>query len=121
MTRKGSVILVLVLFAAIGCVSSGGDEPQPQQKPSHAEPPLGSPLAKIELGMSDEQVRAILGSPDSSNAYTTGKAWIPFYFAGDTARSDWMYKGVGRVVFSRNRYSGALKVIRLLHNPDELQ
>jgi hypothetical protein len=32
-----------------------------------------------------------------------------------------MYKGVGRVVFSRNRYSGALKVIRLLHNPDELQ
>jgi hypothetical protein len=30
-----------------------------------------------------------------------------------------MYKGQGRVVFSRNRYSGSLKVVRVTYNPDE--
>ena len=30
-----------------------------------------------------------------------------------------MYKGKGRVVFSRNRYSGQLKVINVIYNPDE--
>jgi hypothetical protein len=50
----------------------------------------------------------------------TGKAWIPFYYGGDTYRTDWMYKGKGRVVFSRNQWSGALKVIRVMHNPNEL-
>ena len=49
----------------------------------------------------------------------TGKAWIPFYFGPDATRTDWMYKGQGRVVFSRNKYSGALKVIRILYNPAE--
>ncbi len=121
MTKKIWAILVLALFAAMGCASSGAEQPQAQTKPAYTVPPSDSPLAKIELGMSDEQVRSILGSPDSSNAYTTGKAWIPYYFGPDTSRSDWMYKGVGRVVFSRNRYSGSLKVIQLRHNPSELQ
>jgi hypothetical protein len=30
-----------------------------------------------------------------------------------------MYKGKGRVVFSRNQWSGALKVIRVIYNPSE--
>jgi len=30
-----------------------------------------------------------------------------------------MYNGKGRVVFSRNRYSGSLKVVRVIYNPDE--
>jgi hypothetical protein len=50
----------------------------------------------------------------------TGKGWIPFYYGPDTSRTDYLYKGIGRVVFSRNRYSGQLKVINLLHNPSEL-
>ena len=69
--------------------------------------------------MNDAEVRKILGDPDNSNAYMTGKNWIPFYYGPDTHRSDWMYKGKGRVVFSRNRYSGALKVIQVLYNPAE--
>ena len=32
-----------------------------------------------------------------------------------------MYAGQGRVVFSRNRYSDGLKVIEVLHNPEELK
>jgi hypothetical protein len=30
-----------------------------------------------------------------------------------------MYKGQGRIVFSRNRYTGALKVISVLYNKNE--
>ena len=69
--------------------------------------------------MNDFQVRKILGEPDNTNVYPTGKSWIPFYFGTDTTRSDWMYKSMGRVVFSRNQYSGALKVIRIDYNPEE--
>jgi len=32
-----------------------------------------------------------------------------------------MYKGQGRVVFSRNRWTGGLKVINVLYNPAELE
>ena len=49
----------------------------------------------------------------------TGKAWIPFDYGPDTARIDWMYTGKGRVVFSRNRYTGAPKVIKVFYNPNE--
>jgi hypothetical protein len=77
-------------------------------------------LARIRTGMSDYDVRRILGRPDDSSAYLTGKAWIPFYYGTDTHRSDWMYRGVGRVIFSRNRYSGALSVVQILHDPNEL-
>jgi hypothetical protein len=30
-----------------------------------------------------------------------------------------MYKGMGRVVFSRNQYTGQLKVIQAMYNPGE--
>lgn len=77
--------------------------------------PKSSPLSKIELGVSDSRVRKLLGEPDDSTSYQTGKAWIPFYFGPDISRTDWFYDGEGRVVFSRNRYSGALKVINVMH------
>jgi hypothetical protein len=32
-----------------------------------------------------------------------------------------MYQGQGRVVFSRNRYNGQLKVIKVLYNAGELK
>lgn len=101
-----------------GCASSGGEASGSAAAAQQAPPP-GSKLAKVAVGMNDVDVRKILGEPDSSNAYQTGKAWIPFYFGPDAARSDWVYKGQGRVVFSRNRYSGGLKVIRVLYNPAE--
>ncbi len=112
--------LMLALALSTACASGGGGGgDETQAKPMADAVPPNSPLAKIKLGMNDNDVRKILGEPDNSNAYMTGKAFIPYYYGSDTARSDWMYKGVGRVVFSRNRYSGALKVIRLIHNPDE--
>lgn len=117
------VLLVLALFAFAGCASkdAGGETSAGEQAypAGYSAPPATSKLAKVQLDMNDIEVRKIMGEPDDANAYMTGKAWIPFYYGPDTARTDWMYKGQGRVVFSRNRYSGGLKVIRVLYNPNE--
>jgi len=71
--------------------------------------------------MNDTEVRNIMGDASNANMYMTGKAFIPFYYGPDTHRTDWMYNGKGRVVFSRNRWSGALKVINVIYNPAEGQ
>lgn len=116
------IVVCCLLSSAIGlsmgCASGGGDGSQAAPKVV-VEVPASSPLAQIELGMNDTDVRRVLGDPARSNSYMTGKNFIPFYYGPDVSRSDWMYPGVGRVVFSRNRYSNGLKVIRLIHNPDE--
>ena len=115
------VVSLLALGLGTGCASSGGDGSGGEEKAAAQEMPIpaDSPLAQIEVGMNDEDVRRIMGSPDDTNAYMTGKAWIPYYYGPDTSRSDWLYQGQGRVVFSRNRYSGALKVIRVMYNPND--
>ena len=119
-------VRVLVLMAAsvavVACASGGGGGAAPAPANSqYSDAPAGSALAKVNVGMNDAEVRKFLGDPDNANAYMTGKAWIPLYYRPDTHRTDWMYNGQGRVVFSRNRYSGCLKVIRVLHNPNELE
>ena len=121
MARSSSLACLIALLAfGFACVSSGGEGEEPAKAAApQLTMPADSPLAKIELGMNDEQVRAVLGSPDDSNSYTTGKAWIPYYYGPDTSRSDWLYKDQSRVVFSRNRYTGGLKVIRVTYNPND--
>jgi hypothetical protein len=134
-----------LLVALAGCASQGGgsaatDKPAAKQtaqtakpaaaqtakpaaaktaKAADAAPPKGTRLANIALGMTDLDVRKAIGEPDSAKNYMTGKAWIPFYWGPDVARTDWMYKGQGRVVFSRNRYTGGLKVIRVTYDPSQ--
>jgi len=94
--------------------------PAPAGKPPKGvPPPANSKLAKVHEGMTPEKVRDVMGSPTSEQSYMTGKAFIPFYYGPDTGRTDWKYKGVGRVVFSRNRWSGDMKVIRIDYDPSE--
>lgn len=113
------LVSIAALALVVGC-AGGGAQTDGGDAASATPPPAGSALAKVEKGMNETAVRSLLGEPDESNAYMTGKGWIPFYYGPDTHRSDWMYRGQGRVVFSRNRYTGALKVIRVLYNPREL-
>jgi hypothetical protein len=110
-----AILALLAMLTALACAS----EPGEGKDSPYSDPPSGHEFTKVELNMNDNDVRRILGDPDHSNAYQTGKAWIPFYYGPDTSRSDWMYTGKGRIVFSRNRYSGGLKVIRILYNPNE--
>jgi len=112
--------LAALLVAGIqGCASSGSDGGTAATAETKAPIPESSPLSKIEMGMTEIQVRKAIGDPDAVRNYMTGKAWIPFYFGGDVMRMDWIYADVGRVIFTRNRWSGSTAVIDLLHNPDE--
>ncbi len=110
-----TMLAMLAMLTALACAS----EPGEGKDSPYSDPPSGHKLAKVELNMNGNDVLRILGDPDHSNVYQTGKAFIPFYFGTDAARSDWMYSGQGRVVFSRNRWTGALKVIKILYNPNE--
>ena len=86
---------------------------------SKSPPPPGSKLARVSNGMSEAQVVEILGPPTSQQNYVTGKAWIPYYYGPDTGRLDYRYKGLGIVVFSRNRYSSNTQVVRVDSDPNE--
>jgi hypothetical protein len=137
MTRLAPVLLVISALALAGCAagSSGGASggaPAAQQAPTTQQAsgaqqapakgvpaPAGSKLAKVQLDMHPGQVTEIMGEPTSQNSYQTGKAWIPYYYGSDTHRTEWNYKGVGRVVFGTNRWSGKQKVIRVDYDPTE--
>ena len=98
----GAVCLLLALPA---CAS----------RDAAAPPPVSSgPLAAITAAMDGQAVRARLGPPDDVRDYQTWRAWNPFHWESGTARTDWSYAGEGRVVFSRNRYSGRLSVIEVV-------
>lgn len=126
MSSKFSKLFFVIITATlvVACSSTPSSQPieiDTEQKQAEQTkdllPPSNSKFSKIEKGMVDSDVRKILGEPTSSNNYQTGKAWVPFYYGPDTHRTDYIYSGVGRVVFSRNRYSGNLKVINTIYNP----
>ena len=83
-------------------------------------PPADSPLAKITRGMSESEVRQILGPPTTSQSYQNDKQWIPGYgaFAPDIARTEFVYHGLGLVTFNQNRYTGKLAVLRVVYDPN---
>jgi len=123
-TLRILLVLTLSAFVLTACASDGGGGGSSNQgggsyPAGYSAPPEGTPFADVRLDATEYDVRKLLGEPDHANAYMTGKAWIPFYFGSDVARTDWFYQGQGRVVFSRNRYTGALKVIKILYNADE--
>lgn len=108
-SMKILLILVLSAFAISGCAI--GKYPV-----GFSAPPAGSDFAKIELNWSGDDVRKVLGEPDLANAFIAGKTWIPFYEGKGMARTDFHYDGQGLIIFSRDRDTGALKVIRVLYN-----
>jgi hypothetical protein len=90
--------------AIMGCHSSSPTtQAAPATDPSakvYPPAPAGTPFAKIAVGMDQKQVTDLIGSPTDFHAYVTGKAFIPFYYGGDTHRVEYEYKGQGRVIFS---------------------
>jgi len=88
--------------------------PSPERRRIAGIPP-DSPLAEIEIGMNDRDVRRILGEPDDRLDRSSAKAWIPFYMGPGAYLRDWIYEGRGRVVFSRHR--GALHVLDVVYDP----
>lgn len=67
----------------------------------------GSPFSKVRLGMSRQEVESLIGPPTSEDGHITGKQFIPFYFGGDTYRTDWYYRGQGELTFSQSHFGSA--------------
>jgi hypothetical protein len=146
MRRIASIVFVASISALglAGCANKGGTtsaapaqqaapaqpapaqpaaaaKPAPQAKPVKGAPaPAGSKLAKVQKDMSPEQVRQIMGAPTQEKSYVTAKRFIPYYYGADAGtNTEWAYKGVGRVVFGVNKYTGTTRVIRIDYDPTE--
>ena len=114
---KKSLLLMSLAACLAGMPACSQREPKQPAAPAVAMP-ASSPLAKIQLGMTEVDVRKAIGEPTTTRSYMTGKMWMPFYYGGDTSRTAWTYAGEGEVVFSRNRYTGGLKVVRVDYKPE---
>ena len=118
--RRPTIAVVLCLLAlGAGCAAKSNSAPAPA---AQAVPvPADSPLAKVKVGMTAQEVSNILGMPTNQVSYATGKAWIPWYFGDDARRTEWSYKGVGRVVFSGGNVfgGGGGRVERVDYDPNE--
>lgn len=86
------------------------------------KPRPGSKFAQLKIGMSTTQVMNMLGQPDDMGAHPTGKAFIPFYFGSDKFRTEVVYKGQGRLLFSSGAafaWGGGGNLTWIIHNPNE--
>jgi hypothetical protein len=114
MTRTA---LAVALIAGLSFTAAGPARAEEKTEQAAKPIPKGHPFEKIHEGMSDNEVRQILGEPTNREDYITGKNFIPFYHGSDRSRSNWIYKGKGNVVFTRNSYSGLLSVIEVHYDP----
>jgi hypothetical protein len=78
----------------------------------------GSPFRKLEIGMSQTQVNDLIGMPKECGSYITGKAFIPFHFGSDNARTECNYKGAGRLIFSQQS-NGAAYLLKIVNDASE--
>ncbi len=118
----GLVGLGLAL-TGVGCGTTENSEatPAPSETPAAAVPiPADSPFAKIKMGMGMDEVYALIGQPSDTGHHITGKAFIPYYYGGDTQRTEAVYKGLGTVVFSpNNHWTQHMGVIEVNYNPNQ--
>lgn len=88
-------------------------------KPAVPIPP-DSPFAKVKVGMGMAEVYSLIGQPTDTTAHITGKAFIPYYYGGDTHRVEALYKGLGRIVFAPpHAFTSDLRVVEINYDPTE--
>lgn len=129
MNRKAWLLIAICLTFLSGCVSS--HKPETSKPALHtqpvAKPPVrsvtsadglvkgeivgipapASKFSQLQIGMTLEQVEHLIGMPDKSDSRITGKQYQPFYFGGDTQRTEAYYKGEGHLTFSNTRPDSA--------------
>jgi len=81
--------------------------------------PDSSPMSKLRAGMTESEVREIMGHEDKKTSYKTGKSWIPKFgrWANDRRRHSLFFNEQGYVVVSQNRYTGQYKLIEVGYEP----
>lgn len=82
-------------------------------------PAPGSKFAQLKIGMKLQQVEGMIGLPYRTDSRITGKQYQPFYFGGDTQRTEAFYKSEGQLTFSNLQQDGAADtLIRIVVNPE---
>lgn len=77
-----------------------------------------SKFAKLQIGMSPEEVVKLIGNPDGTESHITGKGFIPFHFSGDTQRLETFYKHEGQLTFyNTNNFIAPNALIKIEVNP----
>jgi hypothetical protein len=74
-------------------------------------PAKNSKFAKVRIGMGRKEVEDLIGAPNDSHSYTTGKAFIPFYFGKDAYRFETFYKKEGSLTFEGGGVTGTSGVL----------
>ena len=74
-------------------------------------PSKNSKFAKLRIGMGQKEVQDLIGMPNDSHTYTTGKAFIPFYFGKDAYRFETFYKKEGSLTFQGGGVTGSSGVL----------
>lgn len=123
MHRNSRLLIVICFPFLFGCALS--HKPEPNKAPP---PPIPSPtkavgrtvmsadgsvkgeifgtpapdskFSKLQIGMKMSQVGNLIGRPTRTDSRITGKQYQPFYFGGDTLRTENYYKGEGQLTFS---------------------
>jgi len=81
-------------------------------------PAPNSKFAKLQIGMRQRQVEDLIGRPNDEDGHITGKAFIPFFFGGDTHRIEAFYKDEGQLTYSPPHFGGTANVlIRIIVDP----
>lgn len=65
-----------------------------------------SRFAKLRIGMSMEEVNALIGAPNDLRRHETGKRWIPFYFGSDAQRLQVYYEKDGCLTYTGGNVFG---------------
>lgn len=83
--------------------------------------PPGSKWAKLQIGMHQSEVERILGVTSNIRAYVTAKAWIPFYFGGDSHRYEAVYAGQGSVAYTGGSWGGGQGILMMINFDPKIQ
>lgn len=83
--------------------------------------PPGSKWSKLQIGMHQSEVERILGASSNIRAYVTAKAWIPFYFGGDSHRYEAVYAGQGSVAYTGGSFGGGQGILMMINFDPKIQ
>jgi hypothetical protein len=84
------------------------------------DPAPGSKFSKVKIGMRIKQVEQLIGQPNDTDSHLTGKAFIPFFFGGDTHRTEYFYAHEGILTFSPAHFAGEPDtLVRIIVDPTE--
>jgi hypothetical protein len=120
--------IALSALLVLGACAQGGTSPTPSTTsaaPSgnkviglngtegevHGSIHPGSKFSRVQIGMGATEVESIIGAPTDTASHITGKAFIPFYFGGDTSQTEKFYRGEGQLTYSPQSIGSSLLVL----------